>query len=471
VSVSGGTPLILCNIFSPVVDADWSSDDTIVFSQPNTAILQVPAAGGTPEFLTNLDSDHGEIFHYSPQFLPDGNTLLFTVLSTEGAKIVVESLETGERRVVLEGADSARYVPTGHLVYAQGGTLMAVAFDLERLEITGTVTPILEGFMQISDANSKAHLAFSDTGTLVYIPTRASFQERTLVWVDRQGKTEPLAAPPRTAMRQPRLSPDGQRVIVQLPGRVSPDLWIYDIRRDTLSRFTFQNSTFPLWTPDGKQITFQSGRLGGSSKMFWKAANGTGTAEQLSEGEFPHTAHSWSPDGRVLAFSERSPASGGDIWILPLEGDRKPQVFLKTPFNETGPVFSPDGRWLAYRSNESGRQEIYVQPFPATGAKWLISTEGGEEAAWVQTRTGQELFYRNGDKMMAVDITTDPTFTAGTPKLLFEGEYLSYGPRAEYDVTPDGQKFLMIKTSDQQVSELNVVENWFEELKRLVPTN
>jgi dipeptidyl aminopeptidase/acylaminoacyl peptidase len=246
------------------------------------------------------------------------------------------------------------------------------------------------------------------------------------------------------------------------------DLWLYDLGRETLSRSTFQNGSFPLWTPDGKQITFQSFRLGGPTNMFWKAADGTGTAEPLLEGDLPHTAHSWSPDGKVLAFSERSPASGGDIRILPLEGDRKAQVFLKTPFNETGPVFSPDGRWLAYRSNESGRQEIYVQPFPATGAKWLISTEGGEEAVWA--RSG-ELFYRNGDKMMAVDITTDPTFTAGTPKLLFEGVYFSYGPRAEYDVTPDGQKFLMIKTGDPQVSELNVVENWFEELKRLVPTN
>ncbi len=468
VSVSGGTPVILGNVYSPTVDADWRSDDTIAFAQPSSGILQVSAAGGTPEALTNLDLDHGETAHFSPQFLPDGNTFLFTIQSTEGDKIVVESLETGERKVVLEGAQSARYVPTGHLVYAQGGTLMAVAFDLEQLEITGTATSILEDFMQIGGANSKAHLAFSYTGTLVYIPTRVGLQERTLVWVDRQGKTEPLAAPPRAGMRQPRLSPDGQRVIVQLPSRVGADLWIYDIRRDTLSRFTFQNGSYPLWTPDGKRITFQSDRLGGPSKMFWKAADGTGTEEQLLEGEFPHTAHSWSPDGKVLAFSERSPASGGDIRILPLEGDRKPQVFLETPFNETGPVFSPDGRWLAYRSNESGRQEIYVQPFPATGAKWLISTEGGEEAVWA--RSG-ELFYRNGDKMMAVDITTDPTFTSGTPKLLFEGEYFTYGPRAEYDVTPDGQKFLMIKTREQQVAELNVIQNWFEELKRLVPTN
>ena len=470
VSVSGGTPVVLCDVYSSTVDADWSSDDTIAIANAGAAIVQVPAAGGTPQALTKLDLDHGETDHTSPQFLPDGNTLLFTVMSTEGFKIVVESLETGERKVVLEGAFSARYVPTGHLVYAQGGTLMAVAFDLEQLEITGTATSILENVMQVVDPVSKAHLAFSDTGTLVYIPTRVGLQERTLVWVDRQGKAEPLAAPPRR-YRQPRLSPDGQRVIAQLRVGVRADLWIYDIRRDTLSRFTFENGQFPLWTPDGKRITFQSfqsGRSGGPSKMFWKAADGTGTAEQLLEGELPHTAHSWSPDGKVLAFSERSPASNVDIWILPLEGDRKPQVFLETPSNETGPVFSPDGRWLAYWSNESGRQEIYVQPFPSTGAKWQISTEGGEEAAWA--RSG-ELFYRNGDKMMAVDITTDPTFTAGTPKLLFEGVYFSYGPRAEYDVTPDGQKFLMIKTGEEQVTELNVIQNWFEELRRLVPTN
>ena len=241
-----------------------------------------------------------------------------------------------------------------------------------------------------------------------------------------------------------------------------------DIRRETLSRFTFQVGSFPLWTPDGERITFQSNRLGGIAKLFWKAADGTGTPEQLSEGELPHTAHSWSPDGQVLAFSERSPAFSSDILLLPLEGERRPQLFLQTPSNETGPVFSPDGRWLAYRSNESGRQEIYVQPFPATGAKWQISTEGGEEAVWVSSG---EIFYRNGDRMMAVDITTEPTFSSGTPKLLFEGSYYDYGPRAEYDVTSDGQKFLMIKLGEQSVRELNVIQNWFEELKRLVPTN
>ena len=191
--------------------------------------------------------------------------------------------------------------------------------------------------------------------------------------------------------------------------------------------------------------------------------------ERLLESALPHTAHSWSPDGKLLAFSEVHPSTNGDIWMLPLEGEGKPEPFLQTPSSETGPVFSPDGQWLAYRSNESGRQEIYVQPFPETGAKWQISTEGGEEAVWAPS--GKELFYRSGDRMMAVEITTEPTFTNGTPQLLFDGEYLRYGPRAVYDVTPDGQRFLMIKESEEEttVTHLNVALNWFDELKRLVP--
>ena len=464
VSVNGGAPVVICDVYSPLVTASWGRDEIIRFSPPGSPIQQVPAAGGTPEAVTNLESDLGETGHLSPQLLPDGNTFLFNVYSAEKTWAVVQSLETGERKVVLEGAGVARYVPSGHLVYVQAGTLMAVAFDVEQLQVKGNATPILQGVMQSGGPGGPAHMAFSDTGTLVYIPSRDDpRQDSTLVWVDRQGKVESLAAPGRQ-YNSPRLSPDGQRVVVAVLG----DLWVYDIPRDNLSRFTFQVGRFPLWTPDGKRITFQSNRLGGASKMYWKAADGTGVAEQLSEGELPHTAHSFSPDGKWLAFSERSPASNSDIWVLSLEEERKPQAFLQTPGNETGIVFSPDGRWLAYRSNESGREEIYVQPFPSTGAKWQISTEGGEEAVW--TRSG-EIFYRNGGRMMAVEVSTEPTFTAGTPKLLFEGEFMSYGPRAVYDVTPDGQKFLMIRIGNQQVAELNVVQNWFEELKRLAPNN
>ena len=218
VSVSGGAPVILCDVYSPAVTASWASDDTIVFSQPSSFISQVPAAGGTPKALTTLDSENGESQHRAPQLLPDGKTLLFTTFSPEGPRVIVQSLDTGERKIVLEGARHVRYVPTGHLVYAQAGTLMAVAFDLEQLEATGSATPILEGVMQVGGPNSAGHFAFSDTGTLVYIPSRvAASRERTLVWVDREGTVQPLAAPPRV-YRQPRLSPDGQRVIVQVGG-------------------------------------------------------------------------------------------------------------------------------------------------------------------------------------------------------------------------------------------------------------
>ena len=251
---------------------------------------------------------------------------------------------------------------------------------------------------------------------------------------------------------------------------IARDTWVYDILRDTLTRLTFEQGISPLWTPDGKRITFHSARFG-SRNMFWKAADGTGAAEQLLVSEIPHTPISWSPDGKLLAFTEVHSSTSSDIWVLPFEGERNPEPFLVTPFSETGAVFSPDGHWVAYRSNESGREEIYVQPYPPTGGKWQISAEGGEEAVWASS--GRELFYRNGDKMMAVDITTEPTFTHGTSQLLFERQFVRYGPDAIYDVTPDGQRFLMIKEGEQQlrVTQINVVLNWFEELKRLVPTN
>ena len=464
VSVSGGTPDILCDVTNSGVTASWVANDTIVLTRHSNSILfQVSAGGGTPQPLTTRDSESGEGGHWSPQVLPGGKAVLFTVQSVASPHIAVQSLETGERQVLLEGAANVRYVPTGHLVYAQAGTLMAVTFDLEQLEVTGDPIPILEGVMQ----TGAAQLTFSDTGTLVYVPAAPSLlEERTLVWVDRQGAIEPLGAPPRPyGSIGVELSPDGQRVAVAFAG----DTWVYDILRETLTRLTFEGGITPIWTPDGKRITFHSTRFG-TRNMFWKAADGTGAAEQLLVSEIPQSQSSWSPDGKLLAFTEVNPTTDSDLWVLPFEGERNPEPFLVT-FSETGAVFSPDGHWVAYRSTESGRREIYVQPYPPTGGKWQISTEGGEEAVWASS--GRELFYRNGDKMMAVDITTEPTFTHGTPQLLFERQFVRYGPRPLYDVTPDGQRFLMIKEGEQElrVIQMNVILNWFEELKRLVPTN
>lgn len=219
----------------------------------------------------------------------------------------------------------------------------------------------------------------------------------------------------------------------------------------------------------GSGWLFQSSSAG-PANLFWMSADGSGAVERLTTSEHLHTPHCWSPDGRILAFIEVNPTTGRDIWLLPVEGERKPYPFLQTQFNESAPRFSPDGRWLAYVSDESGRFEVYVQSFPGPGGKWQISTDGGSEPVW--NPNGRELFYRVGNKMMAVDIMTETFFTVGKPKVLFEGWYeKSTVSRANYDVAPDGQRFLMVKPGEQEQppTQINVVLNWFEELKRRVP--
>jgi Tol biopolymer transport system component len=247
-------------------------------------------------------------------------------------------------------------------------------------------------------------------------------------------------------------------------------LWLYDLARGTLTRLTQSNSSFPIWTPDGKYLTLlylQSGTL----NLYRMAADGSGAAERLTMSENEQFPGSWSPDGQVLAFSEVDPITGLDIWVLGLQGDRKPRPFLQTPANESGPIFSPDGRWVAYLSDETGRNEIYVRPFPGPGGKMQISTEGGTEPMWA--RNGRELFYRNGDKMMVTAVESQPVFAASKPKLLFEAHYETSVNvfQRDYDVSPDGQRFLMIKATEQEsaATQLNVVLNWSDELRRLAP--
>jgi Tol biopolymer transport system component len=248
-------------------------------------------------------------------------------------------------------------------------------------------------------------------------------------------------------------------------------IWLYDLSREKLTRITFGGSVNQdsIWTPDGKRIAVQSNREG-TLNLFWQLADGSGGVEHLVSSEYDNFPISWSPDGQLLAFAEVNPTTGYDIWVLRLS-DRKAQPFLRTTFNESAAHFSPDGRWLAYISDESGRFEIYVQPYPGPGGKWQISTEGGMDPVW--NPNGRELFYRSGDKMMAVDITTQPGFAAGKPRLLFEGRYEPAPvPIANYDVSPDGQRFLMVKPTEQEQAaptQINVVLNWFEELKRRVP--
>lgn len=346
---------------------------------------------------------------------------------------------------------------------------MAVPFDSQRLAVAGTAAPVLEGVLQ-SPVNGDAQYSISATGSLVYVSGGLQSVQSKLVWVNRNGAEQPVGAPPRAYMF-PRFGPDGRRVAVGIAEQGTQN-WMYDLSRDTLTRLTFEGKSNlnPDWTPDGKRVAFNSDE-GGPPNIYWQLSDGSGGLERFTTSQFTQAPSSWSPDGQLLAFIEVAPTTGIDIWVLRLRA-RTAQPFLRTSFNETSPQFSPDGRWLEYISDESGRFEVYVQPFPGPGGKWQISTEGGAEPLW--NPNGRELFYRNGDKMMAVDISAQPNFSIGKPKVLFEGKYeLTPATLTNYDVSPDGQRFLMLKPSEQtQVAptQINVVLNWYEELKRRVPT-
>jgi serine/threonine-protein kinase len=446
VSVSGGAALTLGDAEIPL-GATWGSQGMIAFVPTNfSALQQVTDAGGSPQPLTRLEK--GEVSHRWPEFLPGGTAVLFTAgmaaPNFTNAQVAVQLLGKGERRNLILGGPQARFAPSGHLMYAQEGTLMAVPFDPQRLVVTGTAAPMVEGILQ-SPVTGAAEYSFSGTGSLVYVVGGVQATQRKLVWVNRNGAEQPLAAPTRPYI-YPRLSPNGRQVAVAIEGRET-HLSLYDLSRETLTRFTFDGdaNAYPAWTPDGKWIAFRSNKEG-QGNLFWQLADGSGGLERLTTSEYSHYPMSWSPGGQTLAFSELNPITGFDLWVLRL-GDRKAQPFLRTRFNESAPRFSPDGRWLAYASDESGRQEIYVQPYPGPGGKWQISTEGGREPVW--NRNGRELFYRSGDKMMAVDITTQPGFAAGKPRVLFEGGYEpTVFTAPNYDVSPDGQRFLMLKPAE-----------------------
>jgi Tol biopolymer transport system component/predicted Ser/Thr protein kinase len=472
VSVSGGAALTLGVAVNPS-GASWGSQGVIIFASALIGVLQqVSDAGGAAQPLTRREK--GEVSHRWPAFLPGGREVLFSAGTTTNtlwtnAQVAVHSVRTGERRNLVQGGMYPRFAPSGHLIYAQGGSLMAVPFDPQRLAVTGAAVPVVEDVRQ-STSNGLAQYSFSSTGSLVYVPGGLQGAQSRPVWVTRNGAEQPLAAPAR-AYVFPRLSPDARRLAVTITEQDS-QVWLYDLSRETLTRFTFEGNTnqTPAWSPDGKRIAFQSNKEG-RQNLYWQLADGSGGLERLTTSEYTDTPKSWSPDGRLLAFIEITPTTGYDIWVLQIS-DRKPQPFLRTPFNESVPQFSPDGRWLAYVSDESGHFEVYVQPYPGPGGKWQISAEGGLEPVW--NPNGRELFYRSGDKMMAVDISAQSGFTVGKPRMLFEGRYLpTPATFPNYDVSPDGQRFLMLKPSESAESaptQINIVQNWFEELKQKVPT-
>jgi dipeptidyl aminopeptidase/acylaminoacyl peptidase len=380
-------------------------------------------------------------------------------------------------------------VSTGHLVYVRLGTLMVVPFDPVRLAVTGGATGVIDGVMQAADRNASymantlaGQFTASDTGALVYLTGGAvAAADRSLAWVDRHGTSLSLPAPPRS-YSGPRLSPDGQRVGVNTLGPLQ--VWSVDIARGALSPVTVDGqSDHGVFAPDGKRIVFRSRAAGTEGNLYWKAADGSGAVERLTDGGRSQTPSSWSPDGTTLAFMDEGESKGFfqfDIWLLSI-ADRKTRALIHTAANEMTPEFSPDGRWLAYVSNESRRNEVYVQPYPGPGERHLISTNGGEQPAW--SANGQELFYvqRGGfsgagmPTLMSVKVATIPSFLAGTPEAIFESADLRIAWGRSYDVASDGRRFLLTLNKEAPTNlapaQMIFVQHWFEELKRLVPTH
>ncbi len=462
ISVDGGSPVVLCN--AEWGGGTWLPDDTIIFTPSYThGLWRVSAEGGEPQMITAPDTAHKELGHFWPQILPGGKWVLFTIYHTAQSHVVVQSLESTERRVLVRDGNFGRYLPTGHIVYVRGETLMALPFDPSSMQVQGSATAVLED-MPVDYGNVNSQFTVAENGTLVYLPASSLHGNRQVVWVDRRGGVRPLLEMPG-AYADPQLSPDGKKLALAIQDSGRMRLWTYDLERGALARLTQgKGSQFnPHWTPDGKRIFYAS------EDVVWqisvKSADGTGPEQLVSGGQYDRRVASIAPDGKSLLYTEGHAQTGDDIWVLPLEAGAKPAPLLLTPANEGPARLSPDGKWMAYCSNDSGRSQLYVQAYPQ-GARTQISTDGGCQPVWA--RHGRELFYRINDKVMAVALTTTPEFKASRPVLLFEGPYSYSYLNSNYDVAPDGRFVMIRKTPNASPVHAVVVLNWFEELKRKV---
>jgi Tol biopolymer transport system component/predicted Ser/Thr protein kinase len=478
VPVEGGVATTLCDDPAPF-GASWSRDNGIAFVRGSlSGIASVSAEGGTPEILTNPDPKREEYAHRLPAWLPNGNALLFTIMGKAfdpHPSVALLRPDTRDWTVLLQDAADARYVSTGHIVFLRRGILMAVRFDPATLEVIGQPVALVENVMQAFPGNAAYYtcagqFGISDTGSLLYAAGGIPHEDKNLlVWVDQKGTEQPV-----TNLQFPfsaaRLSPDGQR-IAYFAQRGGYHIWVYDLSRGTNSLVTAEEEAlWPIWSPDGKRLLFASQKTP-VANLFWQPYDGSSSMERLIESEYPQLPSSWSSDGKSVALVEARPDTGFDIAILDVDSG-KLTPFLNSQFSEAYPEFSPDGRWMAYTSNESTRGEVYVRQFPGPGMKYQISNEGGSAPLWA--RDGKQLFYRCGTQVWVVDVETDGGFSTSKPRLLFEksGYSAGAGLRA-WDLSLDGQQFLMVRVEQREptpVTEMILIQNWFEELKERVPT-
>ena len=482
ISVEGGGAVALCD--APFgTGASWGDDGNIIAALGNTGgLFRVPSTGGTPAPVTKLNP--GEITHRWPQVLPGSEAALFVSASTtnpfDDAAMEVVSLKTGERKTLQRGGISPHFLNTsdgaGYLVYLQHNTLFAAPFDPKRLTLAGVAAPLLQRVS--SGDRAGGDFAFAQDGSFVYLAGREQLGW-SIFWLDSAGKTETLHAP-GGVYSTPRFSPDGKRLAFLANNGQGEDIWVEDLDRDTASRLTFfaGNNRWPVWTPDGENIVFQSTNPAAPG-LYWIRSDGSGEAQRLTDGKLQELPYSFSPDGKRLAFTAKRNGGNFDVFTAPVEGDAghprlgKAEVFVGMPFNEAFPAFSPDGRWLAYASIESGRTEVYVRPFPGPGGRWQISNDGGRFPLWSRDR--RELFFQNLDgTVMAVEYTaTSGSFAAGKPRIWSEVPLKLNGNLSTYDLAPDGKRFAVMLANDeasgQKPTHLTFLLNFFDELRRRAP--
>jgi len=488
IAAQGGAPVTLCDAPSPIRGASWGDDGNIVvaFNQGSSGLVRVPSGGGAPVPVTQFSTEKAETAHNWPQVLPGSQAVLFTAYSSgayDDAEITVISLKTGERKTLHRGGFCGRYLPSGHLVYLQQNTLWAAPFDLSRLTVTGAPQPVLEEVN--GNFFAGGDFGFSQSGTFVYVDSKAEPSiPHSIWWLDSTGQTTPLIIP-SGRYENPRLSPDGKRLAFSLaPSMARADIWVKDLERDITTRVTHLpgRNNWPVWMPDGKSIVFSSS-LQPASGIYWVRADGAGEAQRLADGKTMQSPCSFSQDGKQLAYYQWSADfRSSEIWTVPVEGDLdhprlgKAEAFLGSQSNETVPAFSPDGRWLAYSSNESGKRELYVRPFPGPGGKSQISTGGGSHPIW--SRDGRKLFFLTPDwHIMVVDYTaSSDSFSPGKPRVWSEKSLAFLGGNYPYDLAPDGKRFVVVMSSGAAgeqgrgpTDSVIVLLNFFDELRRKVP--
>jgi Tol biopolymer transport system component len=462
-AVSGGPAQPVCD--SPVSALGvgvWADDGSILVPTTNGSLMRAAPSGGKCVDIVKPDAARGWIL---PESLPGGEGILFAGVGgfqASQAHIAVLDLKTGKSEVIISQGTNPRYVEPGFVVFGHSGAILAAPFDPHGLKLLGQPFPVVEGVMPDS-ASGMEQFAVSRSGVLAYVAGARTAVKRRIMMADRKGVSTVVTAD-ANSFEDLSLSPDGREIAMTVEG-ATWNIWVHHLDRGTLTRLTFENDNRdPLWTPDGKRVVYTSLR-NGLWGLYWRPVDGSGPEELLLARKNWLFATSWTADGRFLAFSEQDPKTGlEDIWILPLGGDRKPYPFVRSSFQDLFGEFSPDGRWIAYESNESGRSEIYLRPFPGPGGKWQVSTEGGARPEW--SRDGRELFYFENDRIMRVTVDGGQALAVGRPELLFPCNCFESG--RHYEVTPDAKHFLLIQNAQpvSPVAELNVVLGWGRELER-----